>query len=293
MEKPNQTDVRMLTTFAAKRGQVRRLAIATAIASFAGLAPTVAFATPSDTTSSSAAPNNASFDQKHSGWNALLRHYVHSGFVDYAALKGPGRTELDRYLASLESVTSAQYGTWSQSSKLAFWINGYNAYTVKLILEHYPLKSIRSIGLLSGAAFRENFIPLKGLRGKTLSLNHIEHDILRKEFREPRIHFAIVCASKSCPELRSAAYQGSSLDAQLNDAARRFVADRSKNRFDAASRTLYLSSIFDWFSDDFERASKTVPAFVARFSEPAVAASIAASSVQVKFLEYDWSLNGK
>ena len=236
----------------------------------------------------------ALFDHQPAAGNAILARHVREGVVDYAGLKRSGGPALDGYLRSLESVCRGHYDTWTREQKLAFWINAYNAYTVKLILNHYPLKSIRTIGLLPGAAFRESFIPLRSLRGKVLSLNDIEHDILRKEFREPRIHFAINCASKSCPDLSSEAYRAATLDAQLTSAARRFVSDTSKNRFDAASRTLRLSAIFDWFREDFERSSQTLPAFVARYAEPATATALSSGgSVRVEFLDYDWSLNGR
>ena len=147
---------------------------------------------------------------------------------------------------------------------------------------------------MPGAAFRERFIPLQSLRGQVLSLNDIEHEILRKELGEPRIHFAIVCASKSCPELRSEAYRAKTLDEQLTQAARSFISDPSKNRFDAAARTLRLSPIFDWFRADFERSSASLPAFVARYAEPAVATALSSGGeVRIEFLDYDWSLNGR
>lgn len=234
------------------------------------------------------------FDHEHAAWTTVLARYVRDGGVDYAGLKRSGGPALDSYLRSLESVCRGHYDSWTNEQKLAFWINAYNAYTVKLILNHYPLTSIRSIGLLPGAAFRESFIPLRSLRGKVLSLNDIEHEILRREFREPRIHFAINCASKSCPELRSEAYRAATLDAQLTQAARGFVQDPTKNRFDAESRTLRLSSIFDWFREDFERSARTLPAFVARYAEPATASALTSgSTVRVEFLDYDWSLNGR
>jgi hypothetical protein len=234
----------------------------------------------------------APIDHEHAAWSAVLGRYVRDGVVDYAGLKRAGGPSLDGYLTTLQSVCATQYNGWTREQKLAYWVNAYNAYTVKLILNHYPLTSIRSIGVLPLAAFRETFIPMQTLRGKVLSLNDIEHEILRKEFVEPRIHFAINCASKSCPTLRSDAYRASTLDVQLTAAARAFVSDPTKNRYNAATRTLYLSSIFDWFAGDFERASKTVPAFVARYADPAVAADIASAEVKVEFLEYDWSLNG-
>jgi hypothetical protein len=246
------------------------------------------------TTVQGGAPDSCGlFDHSHAAWTRLLEHFVRDGFVDYARLKKDGQADLGAYLSSLESVCRGHYDTWTREQKLAYWINAYNAYTVRLVLNHYPLKSIRSIGMLPGAAFRENFIPLKGVQGKTLSLNDIEHEILRKEFSEPRIHFAIVCASKACPTLRSEAYRAAGLGGQLDEAARGWVRDSGKNRFDAASRKLQLSSIFKWFREDFERATKTLPEFVARYADEPTASAIRAGSVGIEFLDYDWSLNGR
>ncbi len=234
----------------------------------------------------------AFFDHEHEAWTAVLRRYVREGFVDYAGLKRDGAAELSAYLGSLGSICGGHYDTWKRGQKLAFWINAYNAHTVKLILDHYPLRSIRSIGVLPGAAFREEFIALPKIGRPRLSLNAIEHEILRQEFSEPRMHFAIVCASKSCPALRSEAYRASGLDGQLDDAARTFLQDAGKNRYDAASRTLHLSSIFQWFHEGFERAAGSVPAFVARYDER-VASAMRADGLRVQFLDYDWSLNGR
>jgi hypothetical protein len=232
------------------------------------------------------------FEHRHPAWNELLAQYVSAGAVDYAGLRGAGRPLLDEYLGSLESICRGHYDSWTREQKLAFWINAYNAYTVKLILEHYPLPSIRSIGWLPGAAFRARFIPLRWLDGSVLSLNHIEHEILRAEFKEPRIHFAIVCASESCPALASEAYDAETLDVMLTQAARAFVADETKNLFDTDRRTLRLSRIFKWFREDFE-VSSSLQAFVAAYAPPAVASALQAEEVRVEFLQYDWSLNGK
>jgi hypothetical protein len=233
------------------------------------------------------------FDQEHAAWTSILSRYVRAGFVDYAGLERSGLSDLSTYLHALESVCRGHFDTWSREEKLAFWINAYNAYTVKLILDHYPLRSIRSIGFLPGAAFREDFIPLGALRGHNLSLNDIEHEILRREFHEPRIHFAIVCASKSCPMLRSEAYRARDLEAQLDEAARSFVRDPSKNRFDARTRTLSLSAIFKWFRADFESVAGTLPEFVARYTDEGTARALRAGGIRVEFLDYDWSLNGR
>jgi hypothetical protein len=146
-----------------------------------------------------------------------------------------------------------------------------------MILDHYPVSSIRKIGLLPGAAFRSSFIPLLG---GTRSLNEIEGAL--REAGEPRIHFALVCASKSCPELSEEAYRGAILDRQLDEAEQRFLHDRRKNRVEG--ETLYLSSIFKWYRDEFARAAGSLEAYLARSG---------LRGSRIEFLDYDWSLNGR
>jgi hypothetical protein len=206
----------------------------------------------------------------------------------YAALKREGMPQLTAYLDALSSACADDYRMWTRAQRLAFWINAYNAFTVKLILDHYPITSIRRIGWLPGAAFREDFIPMPGLKGGTVSLDDIEHRTLRSDFREPRIHVALVCAARSCPPLRPEAYRAADLDRQLDDQARQFLADPTKNRFDPATNTLYLSPIFSWFRADFEAVAGTLDAWVARYAPDPRAG---AAGVQIVFLDYDWSLN--
>ena len=262
----------------------------TALASLAGpLARAPHFA-------ASAAPREASeagFDHTHSAWTRVLAAHVRDGWVDYAGLHRRPEA-LDAYLASLAAPRPEEFRSWSEKEQLAFWINAYNAWTVRLILDNYPLESIRSIGLLPGAAFRSRFIPLGRLRGSSgmISLNDIEHGVLRPEFREPRIHFAIVCASAGCPALRSEAYRAADLESQLDDAARDFLRDTTKNRFDSRSRTLHLSSIFKWFGEDFETAAGSLESFVGPYLDEATRSQLDGGEVTVSFLDYDWTLNG-
>jgi hypothetical protein len=257
----------------------------------AGATRAAALAVALATADTAAADSGAGFDREHPAWTRLVRRYVSGGLVDYAALKRDGRPALDPYLRSLESVERAELEAWPRSDQLAFWINAYNAYTVKLVLDHHPLRSIRSIGFLPGSAFKRKFIPLERAAGRKLSLDDIEHRILRARFQEPRIHFAIVCASRSCPVLRDEAYRGGDLDAQLDGAARAFLRDPARNRYDPASRTLSLSSIFEWFRGDFESAAGTLPAFVARYADEGTAEALRRGGVKIEFLDYDWSLN--
>lgn len=227
-------------------------------------------------------------DPAHAAWTSILSGRVADGQVDYGAIQREDRAQLDRYLATLSGTCAEDYERWSRAAKIAFWINAYNAFTLKLVLDHYPISSIRKIGWLPLAAFRERFIPMPGLKGGDVSLNDIEHATLRASFKEPRIHFALVCASRSCPPLRPEAYREADLERQLDDQARVFLNDSTKNRYDAATRTLYLSSIFDWFHEDFEASAGSVPAYVSRYLEVAPG-----PGAGVEFLEYDWSLNDR
>ncbi len=228
------------------------------------------------------------FDHSHGAWTAILERRVEAGVVDYAGLLQESEGELDAYLASLSGACAADYQTWRREERIAFWVNAYNAFTIRLILDHHPVPSIRSIGWLPLAAFRERFIPMPGLRGGNVSLQEIENDVLRGPFREPRIHFALVCAATSCPELRREAYRGVDLDRQLDDQARGFLRDPSKNRVDASARKLYLSSIFEWYLGDFEGAAGTLQAYVAPYLD---AKGVDVSGYEVDYLDYDWSLN--
>jgi hypothetical protein len=249
----------------------------------------------------SAAP--AAFDHTHAAWTVMLGRYVRGDAVDYAAWKATGVNDLDAYLRTLEAADPAKIAAWSRDQQLAYWINAYNAYTVRLVLRHYPVKSIRSIGAVPFMVFKRSFIPLALQRdaqlgrrkpsGRTISLDDIEHSILRERLRDPRIHFAIVCASVSCPTLRSTAFRADSLQAQIEHATLAFVRDPSRNRYDATHKTFYASAIFDWFRGDFEKAAGTVPAFLEQYTETAVSLALHRKTARVEYLPYDWGLNGR
>ena len=238
------------------------------------------------------ASDAGAFDRTHAAYTALLRRYVSDGLVDYASLKQRDG-DLEAYLTSLRAVSRDELMAWPEADRIAFWINAYNAFTMRLVLDHYPLKSIRSIGLLPLSAFRTEFIRLPAAGPGDVSLDHLEHRILRGQFHEPRVHFALVCASRGCPQLRREAYRGADLDRQLAEATRAFLADRERNRFDPATRTLHLSAIFKWFGEDFERSSGSVLAFVASYAPAEVAKGLATGVVNVEYEPYDWSLNAR
>ena len=234
-----------------------------------------------------ALPFARAIDHSHAELSDVLRAVVSEGSVDYRAL----RTEpaaLDRYLDQLAAVTAGEFEGWVATDRLAFLINLYNAATLRLIVDHYPVKSIRSIGLLPGSAWKRDAVRLFG---RNVSLDHVEHEIIRKQYRDARVHFALVCAAKGCPPLRAEAYVGSRLNVQLDEQGREFISTRDKNRVDVAARTLHLSPIFKWFAGDFEAAAGSAPAFVAAFLPDGLRHAVSAGGFTVTYTDYDWTLN--
>ncbi len=226
----------------------------------------------------------AEFDQSHSPFDAVLKRYVKNARVDYAALKAHPQ-DLDRYLNQVAAVTKAEFKKWSEAEQVAFLSNAYNAYTLRLIIDHYPLKSIKAIGgFLSGPWDQ----PIVHLFGETTTLNAVEHKILRKDYSEPRIHFALVCAAKGCPPLRSEAYLADRLNEQLDDQAKQFLATPNKNRVEAGERVVYLSPIFKWYGGDFEKKSGSV---LAALQPCWTGKATATDGFKIRYTDYDWTLN--
>ena len=191
-----------------------------------------------------------------SDYRAVLHAHVDDrGTVDYSRLKAD-MGKLDAFVASLAVGNPAIFEKWPEKDKIAFWSNAYNALTLEAIVDHYP---IRATGLKS-LLYPENSIrqipgvwdKLKfGILGRELTLDAIEHSILREKFEEQRIHLALVCAARGCPQLRNEPYDGAKLDEQLDDQARRFFADPAKFRLDRDKATVFLSPIFKWYGQDF------------------------------------------
>ncbi|MCF8258822.1 MAG: DUF547 domain-containing protein [Flavobacteriales bacterium] len=221
----------------------------------------------------------------HDAWTALLRAHVDTkGHVSYKGLK-KDVDRLDAYLRTLSDCPPSK--DWSRDERLAYWVNAYNAFTVKLIIDHYPVKSIKEIGPRLSVPLVNSVWDIKFFKigGVEMNLNHIEHDILRKEFDEPRIHFAIVCASFSCPQLLNESFAPQTLEKQLHDRTVAFINDPVRNRI--ATDRLQLSSIFDWFKGDFTKKG-TLQAFIAKYAKVKVS-----GKAKVSYLDYDWSLNGE
>ena len=244
------------------------------------------------------------FDHSHAAWSALVKKHVvlidggRGSQVRYAGFAAD-RVGLKAYLDALSAVSAPAFSAFNKMQQMAFLINAYNAFTVELILTRYPkLASIRDLGSLLQNPWKPKFIKLLGT---DMSLDDIEHGTLRARGRydDPRIHFAVNCASVGCPMLREEAFVADRLDAQLEEQTRRFMGDRSRNRFNSQSGRLELSKIFDWYGDDFKLGHlgiASLPAFAARYADlladsPADRERVRGQQVGIGFLDYDWKLN--
>ncbi len=217
----------------------------------------------------------------HQQWDKLLKKHVNAaGMVNYKGFLRD-KSELDVYLKTLSD--NAPQKTWSQNDQKAFWINAYNAFTVSLILQKYPVKSIKDI---AGKIYKINTpwdIKFIKIGKETYDLNNIEHGILRKKFNDARIHFALVCASISCPRLQQEAYTGAQLNAQLDDAGKEFLNDKSKNNITAASAN--LSKYFSWYKGDFNQ-NGSLADFINKYSQTKMN-----GNTKISYLDYNWNLN--
>ena len=223
-------------------------------------------------------------------WDELLQRYVDDlGRVNYRRWKAEGADVLRVWLESLAEVDLADFT--DADARLALWLNAYNAIAISQVLEVYPIASIRPkvLGIPNWLSFLDFFTRSNTIiGGKKYSLNQIEHAILRPEFAEPRIHFALVCASVGCPLLRRGAYFPESVRTQLEADAGRFIHNPDKVRYDAQKKTLYLSKIFKWYEEDFVKAAGSVAEYVRGYLGPEAAVG---DGWAIVFLPYDWNLN--
>lgn len=227
-------------------------------------------------------------------WDTLLHQYVdEQGRIDYRAWKREQPQTLKHWLAALEATNLK--ATLTRQEQLALWINLYNAFMTATVLERYPIASIRPVvwGIPNWGAFLWLFQRrVYRFANQTYSLAGIENDILRRQLQEPRIHFAIVCASIGCPLLRAEAYRPETVEQQLTDDARRFIHNPDKVRYDASTGTLYCSKIFKWYRQDFVQAAGSVPAYIQSYlSVPPLPEPGLTVSTPLVYLDYDWSLN--
>jgi Protein of unknown function, DUF547 len=248
----------------------------------------------------------SSLDNTTGAWDKMLKKHVSwnsAGVASSVAYKGfqADRAELKKVLDGFSALTKADYDKLKKEDKLAFLINAYNAYTVEIILTKYPdLKSIRDIGNFAKKTWSIKFF---NLLGEERNLDNVEHDMIRAPgaFDDPRIHMAVVCASIGCPALRPEAFVGATLDATLEDSVKRFLKDKTRNRFNATSGKLEVSKIFDWYKGDFDKGLKGITSREQFFGKYAdlLAADAAGQQIlkegkaSISFLDYDWSLNDK
>ena len=212
----------------------------------------------------------------------VLEAHVNNGVVDYPAIQMDDR--LPAYLAQLDRVDPNAFVT--RNERLAFWINAYNAFAIKGILDHYsPVSYVGRYRYFIGRDY--------GVGGASINLYDLERQVLIKQFQEPLIHFAIVCASTSCPKLQPWVYEPDQLERQLDRVARDFINDPTRNRFDRRQKVASLSMIFKWFDDDFTRAAGSVLTYITRYvNDPELVQDLTRSEYRIEYLDYDWSLNG-
>ena len=223
-------------------------------------------------------------------WDLLLRRHVVSGLVDYEGFR-QDRAALDRYIVSLQDVQPSQFG--SREAQLAFWINAYNANVVKGVLDHYPIASVKEVkGFFDRIRYR--------VAGRELTLNEIEGE--GRALGDWRIHFVVVCASSSCPLLRAEAYAADRVDAQLAEQTRQFLGDPQRG-MRVEGTTLWVSKIFDWYTADFVPAKERglfrrltpeqLVSVLSPYLTPEVGQAVRQRTLELKFLDYDWSLNAR
>ena len=233
------------------------------------------------------------FDHEHKAWDQMLKDYTSQAngqtFVGYAKWKAKGGPSLDAYLKSLSGVSEKDFSAFDSNQKLSFLINAYNAFTVKLILDSFPVKSIKETGTIFTGPWKKKFF---SLLGKEMFLDGIEHDLIRKKFNEPRIHFAVNCASIGCPSLRTSAYTGTKLQEELSQAEKDFFMNPAK--FKIVGNKFLVSSILDWYGEDFVKKHGDLKRFLVERAlfYKILKNPLKPTEVQLEFPEYDWNLNG-
>lgn len=231
----------------------------------------------------------APFDHSHAAYSNVLQKHVVNGIVDYSALL-KDRARLDAYIQTMAAVRLQEFQRWGNEEQLAYLINLYNAETLQLIVDNYPVDSIRDIG---GFFTKPWDLKVVSLFGKTVTLNTIEHGILRKNYQEPRVHFALVCAARGCPPLRNEAYVPDALYQQLDEQARVFFGTPEKNRVEIADKTVYLSPVLKWYGDDFGATSRRMLDYVSHYFPADAAAALRTQEFSIEYTHYDWDLNDK
>ncbi|MDB6033164.1 MAG: hypothetical protein JWM16_3502 [Verrucomicrobiales bacterium] len=230
--------------------------------------------------------SGAPFDHSHTHYAKVLQQINKGGLVDYAALKTSPQ-ELNAYLDQVSAVSKSDFEKWNKAEQIAFLVNLYNASVLKTVAENYPIADIRKFGNGKKGAGE---VQTTRLFKKKIPLDSISL-MLRSDYPEPRIHFALVPASLGGPALRTEPYTADKLDSQLADQARRFMSSPAKNRIDLQQHVIYLSSIFKWYPADFEKGSGSLLRYVAQFYPPPVQEELRKTAFDIRYTEYNWALN--
>ena len=220
-------------------------------------------------------------------WDKMLQTYVQHGAVDYKRWKKESAQALSQWL---DKVKATDVDKMERESMIAFLVNLYNALVIEQILQKYPIDSIRPtfLGIPNWISFLLFFKKsIYRLNEQPVSLDNVEHGILRDRYTEPRIHFAVVCAAQGCPLLRGSAYLPETLDVQLTEDADRFINNPEKVRYDAASQTLYCSKILKWYESDFLTQERSIRGYIQRY----IREQQIPSDAKIEYLPYDWHLN--
>ena len=232
-------------------------------------------------------PLHADFDHSYGLYEKLLDKYTviegKQTLVDYRAIK-ENPEEILNIISNLSSVTREEYKRFTRNQKLAFLINTYNAFTIKLIVDNYPITSIKKIGWFFQSPWKRKVV---NIFNKTYTLDNIEHGLIRKKFKEPRIHFAVNCASMGCPSLLKKPFVATLLEEQLHAAAKNFLTNTGKNRYDPESNKIYISKIFKWYGSDWKKMKKV---HYMRYIEKFIP-EIVGKNPSLRYTDYDWSLN--
>ncbi len=226
--------------------------------------------------------NSDSQPVTHALWDTLLQEHVNdAGWVDYEGLLKDS-VKMNKYL-DLLSNHHPNDKNWTENERKAYWINAYNAFTVKLIMDYYPVASIKDIK--NGIPFVNTVWDIKfiEIEGQKYDLNNIEHGIIRPRFKDPRVHFAVNCASVSCPKLQNRAYTADKIDEQLDEAAREFLADESRNKL--SKDKVELSKLFTWYKGDFTENTSVI-GFINQYAPIKIN-----ENANITYLDYDWNLN--
>ncbi len=230
------------------------------------------------------AQNSELPENLHQTFDELLQKYVHGNRFDYEGIFN-NKKDLQQLFDYVDLLEKQNTASWEKNDALAFWINLYNAATLELVLQNYPLKSIKDIGGLFSSPWKRE---VATVAGRKLNLDAIENDVIRKEFGDARIHFAVNCASIGCPPLANYAYSGKQLDAQLNENTKRALND--PNWVKITEDKLWVTKIFDWYKGDFEADAGSVRKFIAKF-RPADQQIILDDSRKIETMDYNWNLN--